>query len=33
MLIRAIPLPEKSQKECCLSQETAVMKKVNEIWV
>ena len=27
--IPAIPLPERSKKECCLSQETAERKKVN----
>ena len=27
ILIAAIPLPEKSQKECCLSQETAERKR------
>ena len=31
IVIPAIPLPEKSQKECGLRQETAEMKNVNEI--
>ena len=33
ILIPAIPLPEMSQKECTISQETAKRKKVNELLV
>ena len=33
ILIPAIPLPEKFEKECSLSQETAKRKKVNELLV
>ena len=31
ILIPAIPLPEKSQNECSITQETAKRKKVNEL--